>query len=79
MQSPYQAFPLHRYTFQGVASAETLDGRPNYLLHTIEITDITIVFFDTTSITFSGVAAGVDVVLPADTDTVTTTGSVWIS
>ena len=79
MQSPYQAFPVHKNTFQGIASAEKMEDRPNYLLHTNEITDITIEFIDTTSITFGGVAAGMDIVLPADTDSVTTTGSVWIS
>ena len=79
MQSPYQAFPIHDFTWMGVANNVPMDGKPNYLLHAVADTDITIATIGGGQIQVNGVPAGMDIVLPANTGTVTTTGEVWIS
>ena len=79
MQSPYQAFPIHSYTFQGVASSVNMDNKPNYLLHCLEDTNITIEEIGGGTIVINNLPAGMDIVLPKNTGTVTTTGTVLIS
>jgi len=79
MQSPYQAFPIHENTFVGTASNVTMDVRPNYLLHAIEDTDVSITLVGGTVLNITGVRGWMDIVLPSNTESVSTTGQVWIS
>ena len=79
-QSSYQAFPLHANTYQGVASGLIFDESmfPNYLLKTLEDTDITIDYAGG-QLVLTGIGAGNDFVLPGNIGTITTTGKVLIS
>ena len=79
-QSSYQAFPLHANTYQGVASGMSYDREkfPNYLLKTLEDTDITIDYAGG-SLVVTSIPAGNDFVLPGNIGTITTTGKVLIS
>ncbi len=78
MISPYQAFPVHRHTFQGTASNLPLDHLDG-ILHAITDTDITMTFGDSSTKSITGVKAGMDIVLSGETITVTTSADVMIS
>ena len=79
IQAPYQAFPIHSYTYVGVANQVLMDNKPNYLIHLLEDSDLTIEEIGGGTIVITGLPAGLDLVLPGNTGNVTTTGRVMIS
>ena len=79
MLSPYQAFPIHDFTFQGVATdVQVAEGNKQGIVHCLADTDITL----TTqggSIVVTGLKAGFDFVVAGNVELITTTGEVLIS
>ena len=79
-QSSLQAYPITEQTYQGVPNGMVYDRDKlyNFLLKTLETTDITIEF-DNGSVVLTGIPEGYDFVLPGSIGTITTTGKVMIS
>ena len=79
-QSPYQAFPLHNNTYQGIPNGMNYDRDIfyNMLLKTLEVTDISYDYAGG-SVSLTAIPANVDFVLPASIGNLTTTGTVLIS
>ena len=70
-----QAFPVHEGTFVGTANGYTGSAK---ILHAAEDGDITFEFADGTSVALS-VTAGQDLAVDRDIQSITSTGTVWIS
>ena len=80
MMSPYQAFPLNKHTFEGVATDFDMTTVRFNLVHFVEDGDISYTSADDgTTYSFTGFSAGDDVVISGDAATVTSTGVVRIS
>lgn len=80
MMSPYQAFPLNKFTFEGVATDFDMTTIRYNLVHFIEDGDLSYTSAnDGTQYQFTGFIVGDDVVVSGDAATVTTTGKVRIS
>ena len=77
MISPYQAFPIHDFTYQGVATDVQLENRHG-IVHCLADTDITLTT-QSGSIVVTGLTAGFDFVVAGNVELVTTTGEVLIS
>ena len=80
MMSPYQAFPLNKFTYEGVASDFDMTTVRYNLVHFVEDGDISYTSNDDGTVySFTGFSAGDDVVISGDAATVTSTGIVRIS
>ena len=79
MQSPYQAFPIHDYTFQGVAAdAQISEGNRHGIVHCLADTDITLTT-PTGTIAITGLTAGFDFVCTGNAELITSTGEILLS
>ena len=79
MMSPYQAFPLNKFTYEGVATDFDMTTVRYNIVHFVEDGDISYTSTDGTTYSFTGFSAGDDVVISGDAATVTSTGVVRIS
>jgi len=77
MISPYQAFPITRYTVTGTLTDQPLSGTQR-ILHANADLDVTLDFPDGSTVTVS-ILGGMDVVLDGGATTVTTTASAILS
>jgi len=79
MMSPYQAFPIHDFTFQGIATdVQIAEGNRHGIVHCMGDTDITLTTA-TGSIAITGLLAGMDFVCTGNADLITSTGEVLVS
>ncbi len=79
MMSPYQAFPLNKHTFQGIAADFDMTTVRYNLVHLLEDGDITYIDDDSISYTFTGLKAGMDVVISGAATLLTSTANVLVS
>jgi hypothetical protein len=79
MMSPYQAFPIHDYTYQGVATdVQIKTGNRHGIVHCMADTDITLTTA-TGSIVITGLTAGMDFVCAGNANLITSTGEILLS